>query len=74
MSCAVIVVPILAPKITEMACGRVIRPALTNPMVMTVVAEELCRTAVTRAPEMTPMTGLMVRTRRIFFILSPAAF
>ena len=41
-SCAVIVVPILAPRITEMPCFKVISPALTNPITMTVVALLLC--------------------------------
>ena len=68
------VVPILAPKIMEIACGRVIRPALTNPIAITVVAEELCRTAVTRAPDKTPITGFLVRTPSTVFIFSPAAF
>ena len=35
---AVSVVPMLAPMITEMACVRVSRPALTNETVITVVA------------------------------------
>ena len=35
------VVPIFAPKMTEIACGRVISPALTKPITITVVAELL---------------------------------
>ena len=38
---AVTVVPILAPMIIWTACFKVIRPELTNPTTMTVVAEEL---------------------------------
>ena len=36
---AVIVVPILAPMMTPIACAREIKPALTNPTTSTVVAE-----------------------------------
>ena len=38
---AVTVVPILAPIIMLMACFSVIRPELTKPTTITVVAEEL---------------------------------
>ena len=64
MSCAVIVVPMFAPKMTEIAWGRPMSPALTKPIVMTV----------TRAPARAPMTGFFVRKARIFLIFSPAAF
>ena len=74
ISCAVIVVPMLAPKITEIACGRLISPALTKPITITVVAELLCNTAVTSAPASAPIIGFLVRNPRIFFIRSPAAF
>jgi hypothetical protein len=40
MSWAVTVVPTLAPKIMPTACCSVIRPAVTNPMSITVVADE----------------------------------
>ena len=73
-SCAVIVVPILAPRITEMPCFKVISPALTNPITMTVVALLLCITAVAMVPARTPIPGFTVRIPRIFFIFSPAAF
>ena len=72
--CAVIVVPIFAPKIIEIACGRLISPELTKPMAMTVVALLLCNTAVTSAPAITPMIRFFVRSARIDFIFSPAAF
>ena len=39
---AVRVVPILAPMMTDMACAKVRRPALTNDTVITVVAVEDC--------------------------------
>ena len=74
MICAVMVVPMLAPKIMEIACGSVISPALTNPIAITVVALLLCKTAVTSAPASTPMTGFFVSIPRIAFIFSPAAF
>ena len=74
MICAVIVVPIFAPKIIEIACGSVIRPALTKPIAMTVVALLLCSTAVVNAPASTPSTGFFVSSARTAFIFSPAAF
>ena len=74
MICAVIVVPIFAPKIIEIACGRLISPALTNPIAITVVALLLCSTAVVTAPASAPITGFLVKSDRIFFIFSPAAF
>ena len=39
--CAVIVVPILAPKITPMACESAIIPEFTKPITITSVADEL---------------------------------
>ena len=45
-----------------------------NPITMTVVAELLCKTAVTSAPANAPMIGFFVRKLKIFFILSPAVF
>ena len=57
-SCPVIVVPILAPKITVAACVKVIIPAFTKPMTMTVVALELCITAVAAVPTPTPSSLL----------------
>ena len=74
ISCAVIVVPILAPSIMLIACLRDISPALTNPMTITVVALLLWSTAVHSAPARTPSTGFLVSSARIFFILSPADF
>ena len=68
------VVPMLAPKMTEMAWGRLIRPALTKPMTITVVAELLWSTAVTRAPATAPSSGFRVRNPSTFFMRSPATF
>ena len=68
------VVPILAPRIMEIACGSDINPALTKPIVITVVALLLCNTAVVKAPASTPRIGFFVSRARIFFIFSPAAF
>ncbi len=70
----VTVVPILAPMITPIACARFIRPALTNPTTMTVVADELWITAVIAAPSITPVSLFLVSTSRSDFILFPAAF
>src|SRR6056297_914792 len=56
----VTVVPILAPRRTPMACGKVIRPAPTNPTVMTVVALDDWTRAVTAAPLATPVRGVVV--------------
>ena len=74
MICAVIVVPMLAPRMMEIACGRFISPALTKPIAITVVALLLCRTAVVSAPARTPRIGFLVSNARIRFIFSPAAF
>ena len=63
-----------APKITEIACGSVISPALVKPMTITVVAELLCKIAVTSAPASAPITGFLVRKASTFFIFAPAAF
>ncbi len=51
---AVMVVPMLAPMIILMACLKLMRPELTKPTTMTVVAEELCMTAVTPIPVSSP--------------------
>lgn len=53
------VVPILAPRIMEIACGSDISPALTKPIVITVVALLLCNTAVVKAPASTPRIGFL---------------
>ncbi len=73
MICAVMVVPMFAPITMGMACGRRIRPALTKPMTITVVALELCSTAVAKAPASTPSTGFFVTVARMERMRSPAA-
>jgi hypothetical protein len=72
MSWEVTVVPMLAPRITPTACCRVIRPALTNPISMTVVAEEDWTTAVTRVPVRQPTIRLDEMVQRTLFIFVPA--
>ena len=66
---AVTVVPTFAPMITLMACRRVIRPELTKPTTMTVVADELWMMAVTPRPVKKPIAALSVilpiRLRRL---------
>ena len=52
---AVTVVPTLAPMITLMACRSVIRPELTKPTTITVVADELWITAVMAIPVRKPV-------------------
>ena len=49
------------------------RPAATKPMVMTVVADELCSTAVATAPASTATSGFFVTAARMERIRSPAA-
>ena len=57
---AVSVVPMFAPMITEIACAKVSRPALTNDTVMTVVAVELCTVAVINVPVRIPVKRFVV--------------
>ena len=47
----VMVVPNLAPNTNAPACAKVMMPALTKPMLMTVVAAEDCTMAVAPAPK-----------------------
>ena len=69
-----IVVPMLAPMIMGVACIKVITPALTKPMTMTEVAEELWIIAVTPAPIPTPEKRLLLIRSRSRFIPIPALF
>ena len=71
---AVIVVPILAPIITPIACKSVSSPALTNPTTITVVALEDCIMDVMTRPVITPLKRFDVIEDRSFRSLSPAAF
>ena len=73
VSCAVIVVPILAPIMTPMACVRLRSPELTKPMTMTSVAEELWIIKVTSTPTATAIKRLLVAFSRMTRSLSPAA-
>ena len=57
---ALMVVPILAPMMMEIACARVRRAAFTKETVMTVVAAEDCTATVTNAPVATPEKRLVV--------------
>ena len=69
----VIVVPIFAPIIIPIACLKVNNPALTNPIVITVVPELDCISTVTNIPTKTPKNGEVVYLSKIYFNLSPAA-
>ena len=61
----VIVVPILAPIITPIACDSRIIPEFTKPTTITVVADDDWITAVTKAPSMMALKGLEVIFSRI---------
>ena len=71
---AVSVVPMLAPMMTEMACARVSRPALTNETVITVVAVEDCTEAVTTIPVNIPVKRLVVMAPNTWRSWGPAIF
>ena len=68
------VVPMFAPIIMGVACIRVITPALTRPMTITEVAEELWIIAVTPAPMPTPEKRLLLIRSKRRFIPIPALF
>lgn len=71
---AVRVVPILAPMMTDMACAKVRRPALTNDTVITVVAVEDCTAAVMSVPERMPVRRLVVMVPNTWRSCGPAIF
>ena len=71
---AVTVVPMWAPMMTEMACNRVSRPALTNETVISVVAVEDCTAAVTNIPVSIPVKRLVVMAPRTCRNCGPAIF
>ena len=71
---AVIVVPMLAPMIIDAACVRVIRPILTKPTTITVVADELWIIAVIAVPVPMPTYLFFVALPMRARILLPAAF
>ena len=71
-SCAVMVVPMLAPKMMPMDCTRVRSPAFTKPMTITVLALEDWMTQVTAAPDRMATKRLAENTFRMERIRSPA--
>ena len=68
----VIVVPMLAPIIMPTACVSFIIPELTKPTTITVVAEELCITAVTPIPVIKALSLLPVSLPKSPLRLPPA--
>lgn len=71
---AVSVVPMLAPMMTEMACARVRRPALTKLTVITVVAVDDCTAAVMNVPVRMPVKRLVVMAPSTWRSCGPAIF
>ena len=71
---AVIVVPILEPIITPIACDNFIIPELTKPTSITVTADEDCIAAVTPAPNTKLFRGLEVIFFKILSNRPPAIF
>ena len=71
--CAVIVVPIFAPRMTPTDWRRVIMPALTKPTTMTVVADEDWMTAVTTMPISRAEKTFPVIFSSVFSSFAPAA-
>ncbi len=71
---AVTVVPMFAPIMIPTAWFKFIKPALTKPTTITVVALLLCITPVTKVPTNTPINLFLVKAANISFILLPAAF
>ena len=73
-SCAVIVVPMLAPNVIPTDCSSVRSPAFTKLTSITVVAPDDWIIAVNIAPKITAMNRFFVTRSRMTRILSPAAF
>ena len=71
---AVIVVPILAPRMTPTDCSRLMIPEFTKPTHMTIVAPDDWMTAVTSIPRSAAFHLLLVRPSRIFSSLPPDTF
>jgi hypothetical protein len=63
-----------APMMTEIACARVSRPALTNETVITVVAVDDCTLAVTSVPVSMPVKRLVVIAPKTWRSCGPAIF
>ena len=57
---ALMVVPIFAPMMTDIACANDNSAAFTNDTVITVVAAEDCTATVTKAPVATPENRFVV--------------
>mgnify|MGYP003448897929 CR=1 FL=1 len=68
----VMLVPMMAPMIMEMACLTFIIPEFTKPTTMTEVAEEDCITAVTPDPRRIPFKGVPDSLYRMTSSLFPA--
>ena len=64
-------VPRMAPRITEIACRTFIMPEFTKPTTMTEVADEDWITAVTPVPSRIPFKGVPDRRNRIGSSLFP---
>ena len=64
----------LAPMITEIACAKVNKPALTNETVITVVAVDDCTEAVTSIPVSMPVKRLVVIAPNTWRNCGPAIF
>ena len=71
---ALMVVPMLAPMMMEMACPSVSSAAFTKDTVMTVVAAEDWTATVTRAPVRTPENRLVVMAPKRCRSWGPAIF
>ena len=64
----------LAPMMTPTAWYKLIRPALTKPTTITVVALLLCIIAVTIVPTKAPLSGFVMALSKNDFNREPAAF
>ena len=71
---ALMVVPMLAPMMMEMACASVSKAALTKETVMTVVAAEDWTATVTSAPVATPEKRFVVMAPSRWRSCGPAIF
>ena len=70
---AVMVVPTLAPKMMPTACDSDRIPADMKPTVSTVVTDDDCSTAVTKAPVQAPDSRLVVSRARMALRRLPAS-
>ena len=74
ISQAVIVVPIFAPMITPIDSTKLSKPAFTKLTIITVVAEDDCKSAVIKNPVVIPKNLLEVMDFKMPLNLLPAAF